>query len=88
MSLQLQESISIEIDKKIKLISENEKFKSLSTELQVTVIQKTILKVEGIINKMEDDIENENILSQKIEIYEILYQKLVDYSETLNTKKE
>jgi hypothetical protein len=88
MSVHLKESISVRIDEKIKLISQNEKFLKLSTELQAQVIQKTINKVENAIIKIEEKLINDNILSQKIEIYEILHKKLIDYYHTLNIKKE
>jgi hypothetical protein len=88
MAIHLKESVSIKIDEKIKLISQNTKFLKLSSELQATVIQKTIIKVENAITKMEEKLIDDNILFQKIEIFEILHQKLTDYHETLITKKE
>lgn len=88
MALHLKESVSIKIDEKIKLISQNEKFLKLSPELQSAVIQKTIQKVENAIKNMEEKLIDDNILSQKIEIYQILHQKLTDYYQTLITKKE
>jgi len=88
IALHLRESVSIKIDEKIKLISQNEKFLKLSPELQSAVIQKTIQKVENAIKKMEVKLIDDNILSQKIEIFEILHNKLTDYHQTLINKKE
>lgn len=88
MSLHLKKSISMKIDEKIQLISQNEKFLKLRPELQALIIQKTIKKVTGVIAKFEEKIDDDNILSQKIEIYEILHQKLKDYHRILILKKE
>jgi hypothetical protein len=49
---------------------------------------KTIEKVELRIEKTKVLNNQDTILDQKIEIYELLHQKLMDYYETLNIKKE
>jgi hypothetical protein len=49
---------------------------------------KTIEKVELRIEKTKVLNNQDTILDQKIEIYELLHQKLMDYYETLSIKKE
>jgi hypothetical protein len=88
MSHKIKKIVSLEIDKKIDNIKNNPKFIWLSNELQAQVIMKTIEKVEWRIEKTKKLNNQDTILDQKIEIYEILHLKLMDYYQTLNIKKE
>lgn len=88
MSANIKKIVEIKIDEKINSIKNNPKFISLSNELQATVIMKTIEKVELRIENTKILNTSDTILDQKIEVYELLHTKLMQYYDTLNIKKE
>jgi hypothetical protein len=88
MSDKLKVLVGIKIDEKINIIKSNPKFISLTPELQSRVIMRTIEKVEIRIEETRELNTKDVILDQKIEVYELLHTKLMNYYNTLNTKKE
>ena len=88
MSNHLKSRVWNEIDKKINNIKNNQKFITLSDDFKYKVIEKTINRVDEAIYKTKELQNKDNILQQKIEIYELLKVKLIEYHDTLNNKKE
>ena len=88
MSDKLKVLVAVKIDEKINTIKENPKFLSLTPELQSKVIMKTIEKVKARIENTKTLNTKDVILDQKIEVYELLHTKLMDYYNLLNIKKE
>jgi hypothetical protein len=88
MSEKLKALVSKKIDEKINTIKANEKYISLSPELQARVIMKTIEKVESRIENTKQLNTQDVILDQKIEIFQLLHDKLMQYYNTLNIKEQ
>lgn len=88
MSDKLKRIVWLKIDEKIESIRNNEKFISLTPELQSRVIMKTIEKVEKRIQNTQLLNTKDVILDQKIEVYQLLHTKLMEYYNSLNIKKE
>ena len=88
MSEKLKILVSEKIDEKINTIKTNERFLSLTPELQAKVIMKTIQKVEQRIEETNKLNTKDVILDQKIEVYTLLHDKLTQYYDTLHKKEQ
>lgn len=88
MSEKLKTLVAKKIDEKINTIKTNEKYLSLTPELQSRVIMKTIEKVNLRIEKTKQLNTQDVILDQKIEVYQLLHDKLMNYYNTLNIKEQ
>jgi hypothetical protein len=88
MSDNLKLRVWNKIDEKINSIKNNPKFITLSIDFKYKVIEKTISRVNQAIDKTKGLQNKDNILEQKIEIYQLLRDKLIEYHNTLEIKKE
>ena len=88
LSENLKSKVLDKINEQILDIQNNPKFIWLSDELKVIVIEKTIDKVVIKIDSTKKSVNKDTILEQKIEIYELLLTKLIEYKNTIDIKKE
>jgi hypothetical protein len=66
----------------------NESFNKLSIDLQVQVIEKTIEKVDSTIESLKLLDQKDININQKIDLYYILKDKLIEFRNDLLLKKE
>lgn len=84
----LEKVISDKIDEKISDMKNNESFNKLSIDLQVQVIEKTIEKVDSTIESLKLLDQKDININQKIDLYYILKDKLIEFRNDLLLKKE
>ena len=75
--------IEEKINTKIDTLRTNEKFKGLSTDLQVDVVDKVVGKIKFQISTLQSIIDQTDALSRKLEVYKILLSKLEEFKKSL-----
>ena len=85
----IKQEIIKKIDEKLNQIKTNEKFLALPIEYQISIIDKTIEKVNLNIQKVSTQNNTDNTkLQQKLDILGVLLDKLVSYKNYLESKKQ
>lgn len=86
----LQRLVEWKMDEKLEFLSKNKNFANLKNEEKVLVIDKTIIKTQTLITEFqnEDLVTSSNLNNtKKIEIYNIVLNKLKEFQLSFQTKK-
>ncbi len=79
--------VAVKIDEKIKTMKDSPNFKNLPKHLQLEVLEKTIQKVNVNISALESIESKNGNITQKIELYYLLNDKLLIFKNSIQQKK-